>query len=205
MSRLSRANLKARESIFYGGPEQYIGDIQAICPPSLADCVAVMEDCCDEVFEMQHLLRNGTKDLPRMNKILANERVGLFLPALFKVTFGELIRIRVFPRKVFLLVDEGTIKRYKSELADEIEPAIAELIERAEQGLAGMLKKEAALQIKVENAKNRLRTVRGATTIAQKTEARQLQLLTKQRERLEEEVKALEKEVEELELKMVNG
>lgn len=115
-----------------------------------------------------------------MNKILANERV-------------------------FLLVDEGTIKRYKSELADEIEPAIAELIERAEQGLAGMLKKEAALQIKVENAKNRLRTVRGATTIAQKTEARQLQLLTKQRERLEEEVKALEKEVEELELKMVNG
>lgn len=129
---------------------------------------------------MQHLLRNGTKDLPRMNKILANERV-------------------------FLLVDEGTIKRYKSELADEIEPAIAELIERAEQGLAGMLKKEAALQIKVENAKNRLRTVRGATTIAQKTEARQLQLLTKQRERLEEEVKALEKEVEELELKMVNG
>jgi hypothetical protein len=49
MSRLSRANLKARESIFYGGPEQYIGDIQATCPPSLADCVAVMEDCCDEV------------------------------------------------------------------------------------------------------------------------------------------------------------
>ena len=95
---------------------------------------------------MQHLLRNGTKDLPRMNKILANERVGL---SSFKVTFRELIRICVCRRKVFLLVDEGTIKRYKSELADEIEPAIAELIERAEQGLAAMLKKEAALQIKV--------------------------------------------------------
>ena len=27
---------------------------------------------------MQHLLRNGTKDLPRMTKILANERVGFF-------------------------------------------------------------------------------------------------------------------------------
>ena len=52
--------------------------------------------------------------------------------------------------------------------------------------------------MKVENAKNRPRTIGGATTIAQKTEARQLQLLTKQRERLEEEVKALEKEVEEL-------
>jgi len=45
---------------------------------------------------------------------------------------------------------------------------------------------------------NRPRTIGSATTIAQKTEARQLQLLTKQRERLEEEVKVLEKEVEEL-------
>jgi hypothetical protein len=42
---------------------------------------------------MQHLLRNGTKDLPRMSKILASERVGLFSPALCKVTFSELIRI----------------------------------------------------------------------------------------------------------------
>ena len=30
-----------------------------------------------------------------------------------------------------------------------MEPAIAELIERAEQGLTGLLKKEAALQVKV--------------------------------------------------------
>ena len=50
MSRLSRANIKARESIFASGPEQYIGDIQARCPPDLEECVLAMEDCCEEVL-----------------------------------------------------------------------------------------------------------------------------------------------------------
>ena len=50
MSRLSRANVKARESIFTGGPEQYIGDTLARCPPDLEECVLAMEDCCEEVL-----------------------------------------------------------------------------------------------------------------------------------------------------------
>ena len=50
MSRLSRANVKARESIFAGGPEQYIGDTLARCPPDLEECVMAMEDCCEEVL-----------------------------------------------------------------------------------------------------------------------------------------------------------
>ena len=49
MSRLSRANLKARDSVFAGGPELYRGDIQVICPPNLEECVRAMEDCCEEV------------------------------------------------------------------------------------------------------------------------------------------------------------
>ena len=49
MSRLSRANVKARESIFTSGPEQYIGETQARCPPDLEECVLAMEDCCEEV------------------------------------------------------------------------------------------------------------------------------------------------------------
>ena len=49
MSRLSRANVKARESIFTSGPEQYIGDSLARCPPDLEECVLAMEDCCEEV------------------------------------------------------------------------------------------------------------------------------------------------------------
>lgn len=54
MSRLSRANVKARESIFTSGPEQYIGDTLARCPPDLEECVLAMEDCCEEV--LLHLL-----------------------------------------------------------------------------------------------------------------------------------------------------
>lgn len=50
MSRLSRANVKARESIFASGPEQYIGDTLARCPPDLEECVMAMEDCCEEVL-----------------------------------------------------------------------------------------------------------------------------------------------------------
>lgn len=52
MSRLSRANFKARESVFAGGPDLYRGDIQAICPPNLAECVMAAEDCCEEVREV---------------------------------------------------------------------------------------------------------------------------------------------------------
>ena len=54
-----------------------------------------------------------------------------------------------FFRQVFLLVNEATVKRYKSALADEIEPVIAELIERAQQGLSALEKKEHSLQSKV--------------------------------------------------------
>lgn len=51
--------------------------------------------------------------------------------------------------QVFLLVNEGTIRKYQIDLADEIEPSINELIERAEQGLKALEKKESMLQAKV--------------------------------------------------------
>ncbi|KAL0950092.1 hypothetical protein HGRIS_010093 [Hohenbuehelia grisea] len=173
-SRLSRAHLKARESVFAGGPDLYRGENQAICPPNLAECVAAMEDCCEEAYEAQKFLRHGTQDFPRMNKVLESQRV-------------------------FLLVDEGTIRRYKADLIDEIEPAIAELIERAEHGLKNLIKKESALKAKVEAAQARpLRPAVGTTT-TQKQEARRLQMLAKQRERLDEEVRQLEAEVQALE------
>jgi len=46
-------------------------------------------------------------------------------------------------------VNEDTVRRYKSGLAEEIEPAIAQLIERAEQGLNALEKQEQTLQTKV--------------------------------------------------------
>lgn len=51
--------------------------------------------------------------------------------------------------QVFLLVDEGTIRRYKADLTDEIEPQINELLSRAEKGLQILLKRENMLLTKV--------------------------------------------------------
>jgi len=176
--RLSRANLKARESVFGTGPEVYRGEIQATCPASLSECVMALEDCCEEAYEAQQLLRNGTQDLPRMMKVLDNQRV-------------------------FLLINESTVKRYKTEIADEVEPQITELLKRAEQGLETLVKKETLLKNKLENAKLRPARPATGTTAAQKLEARRHQMLVKQRERLEEELKSLKAEVEALELKVL--
>jgi hypothetical protein len=51
--------------------------------------------------------------------------------------------------QIFLLVNEETIRKYKNDLADEVEPTISELIERAESGLATLEKKETLLKTKV--------------------------------------------------------
>ncbi|KAH0835766.1 hypothetical protein J3R83DRAFT_9604 [Lanmaoa asiatica] len=128
-----------------------------------------MEDCCEEAHEAQQLLRNGTFDLPRMSKVLENQ-------------------------KVFLLVDEGTVRRYKADLADEIEPQINELIERAEKGLKILSRKQALIQSKVEAAQAMQSRAATAPT-ANKREERRVQMLSKQRQRLGEEVRVLESEI----------
>ncbi|KAH7926808.1 hypothetical protein BV22DRAFT_1127924 [Leucogyrophana mollusca] len=168
MSRLSTLS-KPRESVFAGGPEQYRGDANAACPPNLRECVLAMEDCCEEAHEAQQLLRNGTFDLPRMNRVLESQRV-------------------------FLLIDEGTVRKYKSDLTDEIEPQINELIERAEKGLKALSRKEGLVQSKVEAAQAMQSRNATAPTV-NKREERRLQMLQKQRQRLEEEVRILESEV----------
>ncbi len=45
-------------------------------------------------------------------------------------------------------MNEDTVKRYRSNLADEIESAITELVQRAEQGLASLEKKQLQLEFK---------------------------------------------------------
>ncbi|KAG1756599.1 Spc19-domain-containing protein [Suillus paluster] len=168
MSRLS-ALPRPRESVFAGGIDPYRGDANAICPPNLHECVLAMEDCCEEAHEAQQLLRNGTFDLPRMRKVLESQRV-------------------------FLLIDEGTVRRYKADLADEIEPQINELIDRAEKGLNALSRREGLIQSKVEVAQTMQSKVATAPT-SNKREERRLQMLAKQRRRLEDEVKVLESEI----------
>ncbi|ETW84087.1 hypothetical protein HETIRDRAFT_47371 [Heterobasidion irregulare TC 32-1] len=170
-SRLSvHPRIGPRDSIFAGSSDLYRSDTHTVFSPNLRECVLAMEDCCDEAYEAQQLLRNGTFDLPRMTTILENQRV-------------------------FLLIDESTVRKYKTDLRDEIEPQINELITRAEKGLKGLLKKEGLLHAKVEAAQSRPASQLGTGAASNKLESRRLQLLVKQRQRLEEELKQLESEV----------
>ena len=100
----------------------------------------------EQLYEAQALLRNGTRDLPRMTKILQNESVSF--PNIVEIF--PFIQTRLITFQVFLLVNEDIVKKYKSNLADEIEPAISELIQRAEQGLTRLEKKEQFLEAKVK-------------------------------------------------------
>ncbi|KIK64872.1 hypothetical protein GYMLUDRAFT_403659 [Collybiopsis luxurians FD-317 M1] len=178
MSRLPRATLSARnprDSIFTRGPaEVYRGDVQSYkCPVDLEECVASLEDCCEEAHEIGSLLREGTQDLPRMTKVLENQLV-------------------------FTLTSSSTLEKYKTDLIDEVEPAVMELVEKAQAGLQAVEKRERALETKLEAAQSRP-VVTSQMTAAQKLEQRRLAGLTKQRERLEDELKALEQEVVALE------
>ncbi|KAH8834550.1 Spc19-domain-containing protein [Flagelloscypha sp. PMI_526] len=173
MSRMSKVGLKARESVFAGGPELYRGDNQAICPPDLAECVAALEDCSEEAHHAQMCLRSGTQDYPRMERILESQRV-------------------------FLLVGEATVDKYKSELAEEIEPAVSELLLRAENAAQALLKKESQLESRLDNARSRPARPATGTSAAHKLETRRVQTLIRQREQLESQLEDLERELEEL-------
>ncbi|KAI0638477.1 Spc19-domain-containing protein [Trametes polyzona] len=172
-SRLSvHPRLGPRDSVFPGNPDLYRTlDTNATCSPYLQSCVMAMEDCCEEAHSAQELLREGTYDLPRMSKVLESERV-------------------------FLLVDESTVRRYKADLTDEIEPQINELLSRAEKGLQVLLKRESMLQAKVEASQTRPTSRATSAPGMTKLDARRMQMLARQRQKLEEELAALQAEVD---------
>lgn len=137
--------------------------------PDLLESVRAMEDCCEEAHEAQQILRNGTFDLPRMAHVLDNQRV-------------------------FLLVDEGTVKKYKADLSDEIEPQITELVSRAEKGVEALQRKRLLLQTKVKTAQSKPQPLSTSDGVN-----RRLRLLLKQRQRLEAQAEELEAEILEME------
>ncbi|KAI9000733.1 Spc19-domain-containing protein [Trametes punicea] len=178
VSRLSvHPRLGPRDSVFPGNPDLYrTVDSNTTCSPYLQECVMAMEDCCDEAYEAQELIRQGTYDLPRISKVLQSD-------------------------KVFLLVDESTVRRYKADLSDEIEPQINELLSRAEKGMQILLKRESMLQAKLEASQSRPSSRAAASTAGMnKLDVRRMQMLARQRQKLEEELAALQAEVDSMEL-----
>ncbi|KZT66052.1 hypothetical protein DAEQUDRAFT_675816 [Daedalea quercina L-15889] len=177
VSRLSvHPRYAPRESVFTSAPEMHRSE-NAVCSPFLRECVLAMEDGCEEAREAQKVVREGTYDLPRITKVLENERV-------------------------FLLIDEFTVRKYKADLTDEIEPQVNELIARAERGLQILLKKESMLQTKIESLLASRPSSRAAITVnttgMSKPDIRTIQMRTKERQRLEDEAAALQREVDAL-------
>ncbi|KAI0092133.1 Spc19-domain-containing protein [Irpex rosettiformis] len=182
MSRLSLYPKHApRQSVFAGTGEFYPGDSTAVCSPYLRECIAAMEDCCSEANESQKILRQGMYDLPRMSKILDSERV-------------------------FLLTGESTVRKYKADLTDDLEPQINELLSRAEKGLKTLMKQQSMLQTKVENTQQTKSTARSTINTAgmKKLDVRRLQMLVRQREHLEEELNILQAEVDRMQLEAMS-
>ena len=115
-----------------------------------------------------------------------------------------------------MLIDEATVRRYRADLTDEIEPQIGELISRATKGLEILQRRESALKSKVKDISCegsslmvrflQVETLQAKplprstinTTGMNKLEARRLHMLVKERERAEQELAALQAEVEDM-------
>lgn len=50
-----------------------------------------------------------------------------------------------------MFVNESTVRKYKSDLTEEIEPQIQELVERAKKGAKALEKRRNALKAKVQH------------------------------------------------------
>ena len=74
---MSRQSRLPRESIFTGAPDVHRTESFTMFSASLLDCVQLCNDICAETTDAQQLLRNGTFDLPRMKRILDNQRASL--------------------------------------------------------------------------------------------------------------------------------
>lgn len=139
---------------------------------NLRDCVLALGDCGKQAARAKRILHDGCADLPRIQRVVYHE-------------------------KFFTLVSENTVREYKSDLREVIEPQVNELIERAEKGLRVLERREASLKARVETMSSRPASRLGGvnTTGMDRLEARKLQMLVSQRKKLEEELLMLEDEI----------
>jgi len=119
----------------------------------------------------QSTIREGAKDLPRISRILDNERL-------------------------FVLVNENLIRQYASQLKEEVEPQVTELLRLAGEGLESLERSQRCLSTQVDVSDQKPRSIVSATS---KMEMRRFNLLESQRERLQKEIQSLEAELARIE------
>ncbi|EJU06192.1 hypothetical protein DACRYDRAFT_112942, partial [Dacryopinax primogenitus] len=172
-----RSSVYPRHSIFPGATGIGSGSKEADGPrpylPHLEACINATNQSTNTLKALLEDFKDGTGDLPRLTKVLENNRL-------------------------FVLINEDVLRKYKAQLVEEIEPQVSELISKAEKSLGVLERREAQLQKKVEAQQNEGSTKPAIPVAANKGEERRLKLMAARRDRLMKELKALEEEVESL-------
>ncbi|KZT42931.1 hypothetical protein SISSUDRAFT_1058072 [Sistotremastrum suecicum HHB10207 ss-3] len=169
----SAASLHPRQSLWPGGQPVPRPEREE-CSPHLLACVEAVNTASQHIHHAHSSLREGVSDLPRMASVLENERL-------------------------FVVVNSSLVHRYKSQLADEIEPHVHSLTSRANKALKELEREASSMQAKVSAAESSTGSKIPSTSAVAKMETRRLAALTKQRERLEKELSALQEEIDDLE------
>jgi DASH complex subunit SPC19 len=220
MSRLSTLP-RPRESVFASGIDSYRGDSNAVCPPNLRECVLAMEDCCEEVGDLDVIIRTSWPSLTgawsstasqKWNIWSATNEQGTWKPESenhVNLSSSACIIIDFTCRFSFwsmrsLCADIKQISQTRSNLRSmsllivQRKVSMLWIVERAwfrvrcERYLFPC--RTWLKRAKVEVAQAMQSKVATAPT-ANKREERRLQMLAKQRQRLEDEVKVLESEI----------
>jgi len=162
-----------RPSVYNSRPSLWAGSQSIVkpdaeeCSPHLISCCAALNDASEHVHAAQKTLREGVSDLPRMSRVLDNERL-------------------------FVVVNESIVRQYATQMQEEIEPQVNELLSLAERGVKQLEREQAKIQVKVDQAGH---NNTHAVSAAAKMEMRRLNMLSSQRARLEREELALEQEI----------
>ncbi|KZO97959.1 hypothetical protein CALVIDRAFT_596974 [Calocera viscosa TUFC12733] len=172
-----RSSVYPRHSVFPSATGLGSGSKGADGPrpylPHLEACINATNQSTDTLKALLEDFNDGTGDLPRLTKVLENSRL-------------------------FVLINEDVLRKYKAQLADEIEPQVGELIAKAEKSLGVLERREVQLQKKIEVHRSNGPAKPAAPAAASKAEERRAKLMAARRDRLMRELKALEDEVESL-------
>ncbi|KAG9019543.1 hypothetical protein FRB90_000852 [Tulasnella sp. 427] len=147
-------------------------------------CVAQAETCADLIQDCLAEIGKGTRDMERLAKIMHNTRL-------------------------YVLIDEPTLRQVKSDVVESIEPQVEKLISEGEKAIANLEKSVTSLQRKADYVKNRVTgpvavDPHAGAPLQVRNEVRKKRLLAKQEKTLEQQLAALQQEIDDLELEAMS-
>ncbi|KAG9015578.1 hypothetical protein FRB94_000183 [Tulasnella sp. JGI-2019a] len=150
---------------------------------ALQSCCTAADDALDHLDAASETLSKGTDDVDRLAKIVHSTRL-------------------------YVLIDEPTLDRIKSEVSDAVVPQMEKLIEQGEKALANLEKSSTSLQKKADNLQNRLTAQpagdqHAGAPLHVRNEIRKTKLLIKQEKMLQNELDTLQNEIDDLELQAI--